>query len=70
MSDEFDWADFDGDEIVRPASRVVAYLNPNCDVVLRQERDLVLNDEDVWIVIPKERVSALIKKLQALTEAN
>ncbi|WP_295631839.1 hypothetical protein [Novosphingobium sp.] len=69
MSDDFDWNDFKGEEIVRSTRAVVAYLNPDNDIVIRQEAAMY-NDEEPWIVIPRANVPKLIERLKLLTEAH
>ena len=69
MRDDFDWSEFRGDEVVRSQRAIVVYLNPDEDVVIRQEEGPG-SDGDDWIVIPKRDVFQLIQKLKKLTEAN
>ncbi len=69
MRDDFDWNEFKGEEIVRSTRAVVAYLNPDNDIVIRQEAPMY-NDEEPWIVIPRANVANLIDKLKQLSEAH
>ncbi|WBY06358.1 hypothetical protein PIB19_12115 [Sphingomonas sp. 7/4-4] len=69
MSDKFDWSEFKGDEIVRSTRAVIVYLNPDNDVVIRQEA-APYEDDEPWIVIPRQSVPRLIEKLKQLAEAH
>jgi hypothetical protein len=70
MSDEFDWNDFDRDLIVEPARKVAVYLNPDNQLVIRQERNEYIEMEDPFIVVPLRDVPRLIEKLEKLIKAN
>lgn len=67
MSDPaFRW--FDGDAntrfVVKPARAVAVYINADNNIVIRQE---AFDDEsDPVVVVPLERVSALVKALREL----
>jgi len=50
MSD-FDWGKSNGDVIVRAYGSIAVHENPYGDVVIRQERD-ALEDDDHWVVVP------------------
>lgn len=50
MSD-FDWGRGNGDVVLRAYGSIAVHENPYGDVVVRQERD-ALDDEDQWVVIP------------------
>jgi hypothetical protein len=50
MSD-FDWSRNNGDVVLRAYGSIAVHENPYGDVVVRQERD-ALDDEDHWVVIP------------------
>ncbi len=69
MSDEFDWSEFKGEEVVRAQQAVVVYENPDGDLAIRQEAAPYAKD-DAWVVIPKKDVFTLIAMLKKLTEAN
>ena len=69
MKDDFDWTEFKGEEVVRSTRAIVVYLNPDNDVVIRQEAPMYTDDEP-WIVIPRVDVAKLIAKLKQLSEVN
>ena len=48
---EFDWSRDNGDVVLRAYGSIAVHENPYGDVVVRQERD-ALDDEDHWVVIP------------------
>lgn len=62
--DHFEWdSDF---TIIKQVDAVAVYANPSGDAVIRQQHPM--GDEDWWIVIPMERVPALIQALQNLVK--
>lgn len=64
--DGFDWAD---DSLLVPGYQAVAvYPNQHNDIVIRRERHPYLEEDDVCIVIQRERVPALIAKLGELLQ--
>lgn len=66
---DFDWSREVGDSLVFPTVRGVAvYFNPVGHIVIRQEAG-PLDDEDVWIVVPRENLGALIAALTQLEQA-
>jgi hypothetical protein len=69
MDDDFDWSEFRGEEVVKSQQAVVAYENPDGDIVIRQEA-APYDRDDSWVVIPKKDVFQLIQKLKKLTQAN
>ena len=69
MTGAFDWNEFKGDEVVRSTRAVIVYLNPDADIVIRQEAPMY-NDDEPFIVIPKANVPKLIEKLKQLSEAH
>ena len=50
MSDS-DWSRDNGNVVLRAYGSIAVHENPYGDVVVRQERD-ALDDEDHWVVIP------------------
>jgi hypothetical protein len=59
---EYDWEN-STDDLVFPAMAAVAvYLNVDGDLVIRQQRDQY-EDEDSVVIIPRDRVPALIRKI-------
>jgi hypothetical protein len=48
--DDFDWGD-NADVVLRAYGSIAVHENPNGDVVVRQERD-ALEDEDRFVAIP------------------
>jgi hypothetical protein len=50
MSD-FNWSRDNGNVVLRAYGSIAVHENPYGDVVVRQERD-ALDDEDHWVVIP------------------
>ena len=51
MSCDFDWSRDNGNVVLRAYGSIAVHENPYGDVVVRQERD-ALDDEDHWVVIP------------------
>ncbi len=51
MSGDFDWSRDNGDVVLRAYGSVAVHENPYGDVVIRQERD-ALEDDDHWVVVP------------------
>ena len=49
--DDFDWGEGNGDVVLRAYGSVAVHENPYGDVVVRQERD-ALEEDDHWVVIP------------------
>ena len=68
-TERFDWNEFKGDEIVRSTRAVIVYLNPDNDIVIRQEAPMY-TDEEPFILIPSASVPKLIEKLKQLSEAH
>jgi len=64
MREEFDWDAHQADVPIRTQMAIAVYRNPADDIVIRQERRDG-QDEDQFIVIQPENVSALIQALQA-----
>ena len=72
MSD-FDWDDVKSDLICKTVGAIAVYENPNQDIVIRQENTNVYEDEDSFVVVPRDKVLALIHKLKlemGLSEGN
>lgn len=53
--------DFQDDIVIRSVAETAVYINPSCDVVIRQER---FNEADSVVIIPVESVSKLISALK------
>jgi hypothetical protein len=51
MSPDFDWSRDNGNVVLRAYGSLAVHENPYGDVVVRQERD-ALEDEDHWVAIP------------------
>jgi hypothetical protein len=51
MNRDFDWSRDNGNVVLRAYGSIAVHENPYGDVVVRQERD-ALDDEDHWVVIP------------------
>jgi hypothetical protein len=66
-TDEFDWdvARENGSIVQSNVKRIAIYDNPNGDLVIRQEPP-DFQDEDVFIVIGKNNVDAVIAEMRAL----
>lgn len=69
MSDDFDWSEFEGEEVVKSQQAVIVYTNPDEDIVIRQEARPFERDDN-WVVIPRKDVFQLIQKLKTMTQAN
>ena len=65
MPGDFDWNDA-GPLVVRETRDTAAYLNGDGDVVIRQRMTYGLEQEDPALVIPIQRVRALIERLEQL----
>jgi hypothetical protein len=64
---DYDWEN-STDDLVFPAMAAVAvYLNADGDLVIRQQRDQY-EDEDSVVIIPRDRVPALIRKISGAAE--
>jgi len=64
MDKEFNW---DDDSVVFGSVRgIAAYFNPAGDIVIRQEAG-PLDQSDSVIVVPVDRLEALIEALQTLS---
>jgi hypothetical protein len=70
MSD-FDWSRDNGNVVLRAYGSVAVHENPYGDVVVRQERD-ALEDDDHWVVIPVQDAEliaqAIIDKAKEIKE--
>ncbi len=66
MTEEFDWSEFEGKEIVSSRGAVVSYLNDNKDAVIRMQDGP--NGHDTWVQIPQDCVPRLIRELRGLCE--
>ena len=62
---EFSWNDTDS-VIIKEVSATAVYLNPNNDVVIRQQNPT--QSDDAFIIIPKQCVKPLITRLKALAK--
>lgn len=63
---EFDWSDLNDEDVIqKTVGGIAVYENPNGDVVIRQQATDIYDDGDSWVVIPVERIPALITKLQS-----
>jgi hypothetical protein len=51
MSHDFDWSRDNGDVVLRAYGSVAVHENPHGDVVIRQERD-ALEEDDQFVVVP------------------
>jgi len=63
--DDFDWAD-DADIVIEEQPRTALYINPRNSVVIRQSR--WPEDEDAIVIITRENLRALIRRLQEIAE--
>ena len=71
-SEQFDWSKSDA-VVIRPVEAVAVYTNTVGNVVIRQQgADLSqpYGGEDTFIVIPRDRVSDVIKALQEEIEVS
>ena len=66
MLDPLDWND-SASVLIQPVEAVAVYINPNNDVVLRQQNALL--DDDSVVIIPKQHINLLISRLMAIKEA-
>src|SRR5450631_2941011 len=68
--DDFDWGD-NADVVLRAYGSIAVHENPNGDVVVRQERD-ALEDEDRFVAIPVQDAEliaqAIIEKAREIKE--
>ncbi len=72
MSD-FDWDEIEGDLICQTVGAIAVYENSSHDLVVRQKSTNSYDDEDSFVVVPRDKVLALIHKLKleiGLTEGN
>jgi hypothetical protein len=70
VADDFNWNNLDeGVIVVREAREMAIYSNTVGDVVIRQQRAWD-EEEDPFLVIPFDRIPALIARLQALYKEN
>src|SRR5690242_6973469 len=71
MSD-FDWGRDNGNVVLRAYGSIAVHENPFGDVVIRQERD-ALDEEDHWVVIPVQDAElvaqAIIDKATEIKQA-
>jgi|GEM_PF-1514212 len=63
MSDDFDWGKSNDNLAVNPVRGVAIYLNPDGDVVIRQQQ-ADYHDEDPFLVVSVLEVPSLIHRLQ------
>lgn len=64
--DDFDWNDSDA-VVIAHQGQVAVYLNPDGDVVVRQEGDWWRKD-DAWIVVQPDKARRLCEAILALAE--
>lgn len=65
MADEFNWKE-DKDSVVFPSTQGVAvYANGQGEIVIRQQAG-PLDDDDSFVVIPRDQVAAVILAIQAV----
>jgi hypothetical protein len=60
---DFDWSKEKESIVVRSVEAVAVYSNPNGDLVIRQQGG-PLDEDDIWVVIPLERVDAVIDAMK------
>lgn len=65
---DFDWSN-NADLVFPTTAAVAVYLNCDGDLVIRQQRD-PYEDEDSVVIIPRERVPALLRKIASVAELN
>lgn len=64
MSDEFDWQK-GKDAVVVPRQEAVAvYINDAKDIVIRREKEWPIEQDDVFIVIPRVSARRFIEALE------
>lgn len=64
MSDEFDWRK-DKDAVVVPRQEAVAvYINDAKDIVIRREKEWPMEQDDVFIVIPRVSARRFVEALE------
>ena len=61
MSD-FDWSFGNGDVVLRAYGSIAVHGNPGSDIVIRQERD-ALEDEDHFVVVPVQDAELIAKAI-------
>lgn len=59
MCDEFVWAPDESAVVFKTVQAVAVYSNPDGDIVIRQQAS-PLDDEDQIVIVPSDRVEALI----------
>jgi hypothetical protein len=62
---KFDWLRDHELVVVRQQSAIAVYTNGNDDVVIRQEGQYGY-DDDVWILVSRQNLAPLIRRLQRL----
>ena len=69
MVAEYDWTN-SSDDIAFPSTAAVAvYLNGDGDLVIRQQHE-PCEDEDSVVIVPRDRVPALIRKISSVVDLN
>lgn len=70
--DDYDWSADNGSVVLRAYGSIAVHENPYGDVVIRQERD-AMEDEDHWVVVPVQDAEliaqAIIEKAQTIKAA-
>lgn len=61
-SEKFDWSS--DAVVIKTTAGIAVYTNPHGDIVIRQERLGDFQNEDSFVVLPKDRVAAVIAALQ------
>ena len=69
-NNDFSWkeAEAEGDVVVRSVQAIAVYINGNNDVVIRQQKGEHEHDQDSFVVLPKDRISALITQLKKVSK--
>jgi hypothetical protein len=62
---DYNWCDGSDDLVFPSVAAVAVYLNRDGDLVIRQQRDRY-EDEDSVVIIPRDRVPALIQKVSTV----
>jgi hypothetical protein len=63
-SEQFSWSN-DAAVVIKTTAGIAVYTNPHGDIVIRQDRvDGQQWDTDPFVVIPRDRVTAVIAALQ------
>ena len=65
---DFQWGDVEEDIIVRTTGAIAVYTNPHGNVVIRQQSTDAYQDEDTFVVVPRDVLPKLIRKLADLQE--